>query len=284
MRQAWRNAWIAGSVAILLLAVLLGYLTRSAHPWLTAVGTAVDDALAPLQRGVLRVGHAVAGGAAYLRSVEGLRRERDRLADQAAKVGLLEAQLEEVRQENARLRALLAFRSGLRSASDIPPLAAPVIGRNPERWFSYVTVAAGRSEGVAVYDPVLAAGGLAGRVVRVGEHSSQVLLLTDPRSGVGVRSQKDVRAAGVALGKGGRDGLLVLRLFRTDAEVRRGELLVTSGLGEVFPAGLPVGRVSEVYRGEGGLVLYARVTPAADLDRLNEVLILRGGAASRRER
>ncbi len=284
MRQAWRNARIVGAVVLLLLVGLLVYLTRSPQSWLGTIGTAVDDALVPLQRGATRVGHAVAAGAAQLRSVASLRRERDRLAREAARVSLLEAQLDEARQENARLRALLSFRSSLEGRWASPPLTAQVIGRNPERWFSYVTVAAGRRQGVELYSPVLAAGGLVGRVTRVGEDSSQVLLLTDPRSGVGVRSRHDRRAAGVVLGRGGRDGLLVLRLFRSDAEVKRGDLLVTSGLGEVFPPGLPVGRIGEVYRGEGGLVLYARVTPAADLDRLTEVLILPGGPAAGAER
>lgn len=273
MRQAWRNAWLLGGFALMVAAGALVYVTSPGSPWLGKIGAAFDEALAPLAKGALRIAGGVAGARRYFTTVARLEEERARLEKEAGRARLLEAEVEELRQENARLRALLAFRSSLGDLGG-RPVAATVIARNPERWFSSVTVAAGRRQGVGQYGPVLAAGGLAGRVLRVGDDTSQVLLITDPRSGVGGRAQRDTRAAGVVLGRGGRDGLLVMRFFRNDAEVRRGDLIVTSGLGEVFPPGLPVGRVVDVFSGEGGLVRYAHLAPAADLDRLSDVLIL----------
>jgi len=110
-----------------------------------------------------------------------------------------------------------------------------------------------------------------GRVIEVTPFASRVLLIADARSAVGVLVQ-DSRDAAVVEGRGTER--LHLKYLSRAARVETGDLLVTSGLGGVFPRGLVVGRIITVVREEGALLQEAEVEPAARLGRLEELLIL----------
>lgn len=249
-------------------------------PRLAPVGSLVQEVLAPLQRVTFRATAAVRGAMGYLADLPRLQRENERLRAEAERVAILESQLEELRQENRRLNELL----GLRARPDLASRrlrAARVIGRNPDDWFSYVLIDAGRGDGVERGMVVITAQGLVGRVTRVSPHGATVMLLTDPQSGVGARVQRESsQAQGVVLGQKGRGDALKMKFFLRDADVRRGDRIVTSGLGEVFPSGIPIGIVTEVVDEEGGLVREAWVKPLVAFNRLEEVLVL--GAAERK--
>lgn len=177
-------------------------------------------------------------------------------------------QVEEFRLQNERLRKLLAFVDDV----DRPALPAQVIGEDVSSWSRTVTIDKGVRAGVRVGLPVVAAEGVVGRIIKVAPNSSRVLLVTDASSAIAALVQR-TRTRGVARGRGAE---MSLDYALRDADVQQHDLLVSSGMGGVFPKGLPLGRVSLVERDEYGLFQRVEVVPAVDFSHLEEVLVIVG--------
>jgi len=197
-----------------------------------------------------------------------VRRNED-LADRLSSVEALEARIDELESENARLKDLLQFQETTPGQYKV----AKVFGRNPNKWFSTIDIALGSDDGIIVDDPVVSRTGLVGRVLSVDRRTSTVLLLTDPESGVGATVEGS-RDYGVVIGGNGPD-TLTLRFFSRDAVVEVGDRVVTSGMGSKYPAGLLIGEVTSVYIPTPGLIKEAAVKPASDLDHLEEVMVVK---------
>ncbi|MCS6135596.1 rod shape-determining protein MreC [Shewanella baltica] len=175
---------------------------------------------------------------------------------------------EHLRQENERLRALLGSPAYL----DSRKMVAEVLEVASDPFHHYVVLNHGSRSGVFVGQPVVDAQGVVGQVVQVSEMTSRVLLLSDVSHGLPVRiTRNDVRL--VANGTGELDEI-ELRHVAKSTDIRVGDLLVTSGLGNRFPEGYPVARVMEVLTEDGQS--YARVAaqPLAALDRIRYVLLI----------
>ncbi len=249
--------------------VLLASLTARERDRLTSLEAWFLDALAPAQRWASEVVSRIQAGTRLVAEYRSLLAENARLRAEVERLTALEAEWEEVLAENHRLREFLGFAQ----RGEHQFVAAEVIYRNPDNWFNRLAVNKGTLHGVKKDMPVVAAGRLVGRVVRVSARTATVLLLTDPDSAVGALIQSS-RDAGVVLGAPGRPDELQLRLFSRDARVTVGDRVVTSGLGGLFPPGLIIGEVTWVEREHLGLVRFAAVRPAVDLARLTEVLII----------
>ncbi len=233
------------------------------------LGTALEAVLAPPAVALAKVSGAFAGAWGFISEIGTLRTENQRLSAEVARLREENARLRPDAQENGRLRALLGFKQQLPYRS----LAARIVGRDPSQWFSTVLVDRGASEGVARDDPVITSDGIVGHVIETTGSWARVLLVADPRSAVSVVLDRS-REAGVAVGQG-QSNLKVTYLSR-DADVRAGDLVLTSGLGPIYPKGLPVGSVVSISR----MTMFqeAVVRPASDLGHLEDVLIvLRGG-------
>jgi rod shape-determining protein MreC len=215
------------------------------------VEAAGDAAFRPVEAAMEGVGRA--GDHARLEA--GVARERERARSEAARADALAA-------ENSRLAALLDLDGP--SAGD--GVAARVVATDVARSGGTLVLDRGSGQGIRAGMPVVAAGGLVGRVVEVGPRHSLVLPLAAPASAVGVRAGA-AGATGIAQGVGGPT--LRLDLLDPGAPLESGDLAVTSGLRHSrFPAGLPVGRVS----GSRGQFV---VAPFAPPDRLEVVKVLR---------
>jgi len=206
--------------------------------------------------------------AALLESKQELMEENEDLRKKLGSLELLLAQLKDVQQENQRLRELLEFKDQLPGEYK----GGDVIGRNPSKWFCTITVGLGADDGVEVDDPVISRSGLVGRIMKVDEEQADVLLLTDPESGVGALVARS-RDYGVVVGGSGSD-LLTMTFFSKDADVQEGDIVVTSGIGSLYPPGLLIGEVTEVYVPQPGLIRECHIRPATDFDHLEEVLVM----------
>ncbi len=199
--------------------------------------------------------------------LRGLREENKRLQHEAATLKRRLDQLAEQALETQRLQRLLA----MRETPQAEFLTARVVGKDATNWFKTILLDRGSLEGVRRNQPVLAPDGLVGRVVEVTPGSARVQLLTDPVNAVGGLIQR-TRVTGIVsgnLGAGAR-----VRYLPLLADVVVGDDVVTSGMGGVFPKGIPVGRITAVERRSGALFQEATLQPAVDLGRLEEVLIL----------
>ncbi|MDP2872176.1 MAG: rod shape-determining protein MreC [Bacillota bacterium] len=264
---------LLGVLAVVVLVAMAG-LTAYFREDISAVERRVLEALSPVQRAATETGRSIRAFWVSLGELRHLHEENSHLRAQVEELLGKAPRLDDLEQENARLRAMLAFAP----PAEFEALAARVIGRSMSNWFSTVEIDKGSTDGVTVNTVVVTQRGLVGRVVRVTGRTATVLLLTDPQSGVGavvIRS----REPGVVLGTTSFEDTCAMRLFSRDADVVRGDAVLTSGLGDVFPSGLHIGQVVETSRSDQGLLVTATVSPAVDFGRLEEVFVLcpRGG-------
>jgi rod shape-determining protein MreC len=177
--------------------------------------------------------------------------------------------MREVELENHDLRQML----GLRDVA--PPgslLSANVIARDPLALVNAVIIDRGAADGVAVNQAVVTWRGVVGRIVEVHPKSAKVLLLTDVNSAVSARIQDpSSRATGTLRGIG--DGRLLLQYVPRADRLQGGDVVITSGIGGVFPAGLVVGKVLQVHQKDVEVFQEAVVEPAVDIRSLERTYV-----------
>ncbi|MBI4466793.1 MAG: rod shape-determining protein MreC [Acidobacteria bacterium] len=198
----------------------------------------------------------------------GARQESQRLRAELDLARLRLQELEARAAEAEQLAALLELKHAYPRA---PLRAAEVIGSSPAATTLTVLINRGSEEGLAPNMVVLTPDGVVGKVIAAFPGVSRVLLLSDPKSGVGALVA-DSRQLGVVKGTGG--SLCRLEYIRNEEPVAVGAEVLTSGQDQVFPKGLPLGRVTAVRPGE--FFQEIMVQPAARLTRLEHVLVLAG--------
>ena len=224
--------------------------------------------VAPISSGAGSVWRALSRYLWALTHLRALLKENERLRRQLEEERARNVRLEEYFRENRRLLSLLRMKPRMRWRTT----AARVVGRSLSNWSKVVVIDKGRKDGVRPGDVVMAGGALVGRVTEAGRSVSRVLLITDRQSGVGAMVQRS-RELGIVKGTGGR--LCVMQYLRKEADVRRGDRVITSGVGSIFPEGILVGRVVAVrYDPERG-TLSAVVKPSADLVGVEEVFVVK---------
>ena len=176
-------------------------------------------------------------------------------------------ELEESAQSAERLQGLL----DLRDANNLQSTAARIISGSGDSWGTTVTIDKGTSSGLSVGMPVTASNGIIGQIVECGPATSTVRLITDDGSSVSAMVQSS-RAQGMLVGT--VTGQLELTLIGADQSVAVGDVIVTSGLGGVFPKGLPLGEVTSVESSPGAAYLTIVVEPFAHAENYEEVLVI----------
>ena len=121
-------------------------------------------------------------------------------------------------------------------------------------------------------EPVVDGSGILGQVAHIGPWSSEVILITDPEHAIPVQVARNGLRT-IAVGSGNTDELL-LPYLAANSDVKGGDLLTSSGLGGVFPAGYPVGRITGVRREANQLLAQVRAAPQAKVDRTREVMLI----------
>ena len=199
----------------------------------------------------------------YLR---GVRAENRGLKAEIERLRLEQIRLNEDAAQARRLQALFAFKEQFISQTK----PAQVIGSSGSEQSRAIYIDKGESDGLKPDMAVITADGIVGKVLKVFHSTSQVLLIDDQSSGVGGILEKS-RLQGIV--RGTRSGEVVLEHIMSDNPVQPGEVVRTSGGDRIFPKGLPVGTVSQVGNGPD-LFLTIRVRPAANLSKLEEVLVV----------
>ena len=200
----------------------------------------------------------------------GAREENRRLKETVGRLSVLNRSYEEVRQENERLRNLLALSELLNEDADLHIVGARVSARTPEFLANILYIDRGLKHGVGVNAPVLSGNGIVGRVILATEYYSQVQLITNPDASIGAMLDES-RTPGVLTGAG--DALLVMNYISNTLPVKVGEFVLSSGLDGIFPKGIIIGTVVVSERGND-IFREIKVKPAVDLIRLEEVAIV----------
>lgn len=219
----------------------------------------------------------VDGGAAFLetvswfRSMAEMREDVSRLRQRTTGLLLENSQLREAWLENQRLRALLNFKQ----RSDFEFVSARVIAKNPDKAVRSVTLDVGSADGVFKDMAVLAPTGVAGKILRTGQHSSTAQLLMDHNFRVACKVQRS-RVDGILAYESG-DYCLLTQVPKT-SDVRRGDVIITSGYSKIFPQGLRVGVVDSTNANVLSLFMYLEVKPDVNFFRLEEVVVIKSYA------
>lgn len=177
------------------------------------------------------------------------------------------AQLTEAEKTAERLESLL----GLQSTYNLQSTAACIIGTTGDAWSQTVTIDKGSANGFEIGMPVCNSGGVIGQIIEVSAATSTVRLINDENSGVSAMVQS-TRAQGILQGQ--PDGTLMLSYVPADADVKVGDVIITSGLGGRFPKGLPLGTVSSVSRAANATYYTIVVRAISTAESNEEVLVI----------
>ena len=198
--------------------------------------------------------------------LRGVRAENRQLKEQIEQMRLEQVRLSEDAEQAHRLQQLLTFKEQV----IVKTVPAQVIGSSGSDLSRSIYIDKGSNDGIASDMAVITAGGIVGKVLRVYPSTALVLMINDQTSGVGAMLEKS-RLQGVL--KGTVDGTVVLERVMSDEKVTPGDIVLSSGGDQIFPKGLPVGTVAKVSPGRE-MFLNIQVRPAADLSRLEEVLVV----------
>ncbi|MEW6727330.1 MAG: rod shape-determining protein MreC [Bacillota bacterium] len=272
LRTWFAKALVIGILAGCLVGVM--YFTAPGAETPVAIRGIVKDVFGPVEGFVMAGGNGFVDGLRHVFTL-GNAAKQEALEERIKELEGRVARLKECELENNRLRRLLAYKV---ETGNTNVVVARVTGRDPNNWFSVVRLDKGTDDGLAENLPVIMPDGLVGRTINVTRRTADVLLITDPRSGVGAMIQQ-TRTAGVVKGVLPGSPSLAMSYLTKDAAVTKGQDVITSGLGGVFPKGIPVGRIVDVKRDPMGLTKTAEVKPLVDLSRLEEVMVLVGPPA-----
>jgi rod shape-determining protein MreC len=236
--------------------------------WLNQARFLLQAAAYPLQLAVSSPSAAWSWMKESTQTREALREENKRLRTRENELALRALNYEGLARENAQLR-------GLKDA--LPPIAdrwlvAEIVNVELTTLRQRLLINRGTTNGVFAGQAVLDDSGLLGQTMHIGPWSAEVILVTDPEHAVPVQIERTGLRT-IAVGAG-NEGALTLPYLPANADVKRGDLLITSGLGGVFPPGYPVARVAEVHRDAVQPSAQIRAVPLAHIDHDREVALV----------
>ena len=267
--------WQKGRWALFLVAViavlLIARSTGLDRAKLTPVEIWLRDLLAPLQSGATAVLSTTEAAGQYTISRSELIKQKAALTTEVAQLREKINRLNEAELENIRLRGLLKMKENL--SGQWQTVSARVIARDAGNWYQTVTINRGAADGLKKGLAVINQDGLVGQILATSAQTAEVLLILDKDGAVSVLDQLS-RTPGVVEGIDSPRGFLRMIHVPQDAVLRENEIIVSSGLGGLFPPGLRIGYVVSVQAEPNGLMKQAIVRPFVDFERLEEVLVL----------
>lgn len=269
MNDRWDRRY--RTVLIILVVISLALVTLTFRGGASGVAAATRRAIltitTPFVKAFSWVGSPFVGTWRFMGSLGSLSRENEALQGEVGQLRQEAARVRELEVENETLRRL----TGMRPQPPGQTRVASVVGYVPGGWERGLIIDLGRSEGVKIGAPVVVDGGVVGQVVRASVIGAEVRLITDPRGGTGALVQ-ETRDVGVT--EGSVTGDLYLRYIKRESGVKKGDTIVTSGLGGAYPKGLYIGNVKAVDDPGTGLYKDIAIRSKVDFRRLEKVLVL----------
>lgn len=232
-----------------------------------SVQRTVADILAPIHRLTDSVISPISHGFNYVISFKDTRAENEQLAAEVIKLNREIKKLKPAGEENIRLRQLIGFQSG----SGYESIPARVIGRSSSSWQAILIIDKGKKDGIDENMPVITDDGVAGKIIKAGSSTSEMLMLIDERSGIGVENERTGQR-GIVEGK--VDGELRLKYIPKESDIKIGDRLMTSGIGLVYPRRLYVGEIIEVKEDQYSMEKKIKVKSGVNFNKLEEVLVV----------
>ena len=257
------------TVAIAFLLLALAVQGRARLPWLDRVIVAIA---APVNEKLVAVSNNADSVRNFFAALTTMQEENKKLKTEVETLSYANIQMAEIWAENQRLSNLLQYKN---DAKNLKLQTAKVIGKNIGDIKDTVLINLGSNAGLRENMAVVNASGLVGIIDETYPDAARVLLITSPRCKAGgIVLRANSRVVGVVNGLAGGDAVLQMSNMARDADIVEGDIVVTSGFGGNHPGGLVIGTVSEVSLNVGGLLKQAKIVPAVDFGRLEEVMVV----------
>lgn len=258
-------------VSIILLVALIGISLKERNS-LSWPEQFIKDTVGVVERVFQKPANYVAG---FFENVEDVKRtyeENKKLKAKLDSTADLSAVVKNLDDENKKLRELTGKE---KSRGDYTEVQASVVSRNPDKWYDLVGIDKGAQQGIKKDMAVVTPKGLVGRVKSVSQFTSSVELLSSMsrtnRVSAIVQGQENI--FGLIEGYDKEKQLLLFTKISSDAKVEKDQLVVTSGLGDIFPKGLAIGKIVDVQPDPYGLTKTAYVKPSADLNDVEHIIV-----------
>jgi rod shape-determining protein MreC len=270
-RTLWRRLLVAGLV-VLSLAVFTLFFREQASGALHGAQKAGASIMQPLESGVSKVIKPFRDAWNWVGGLFSARSENKRLRSELDGLRKATTNQLEVQQENAQLRGLLKITKDPVYPSGVTFVPARVIARSTDVWYSTVTINAGSSQGVAIYDAVVNSAGLVGRVTEVTSNAAEVTLITDQSSWIDAEVLPGNTQGSV---HGSVTGDVSMEYVDKTASLKVGQIVATSGLNKsIFVRGIPIGVVENVGRQDVEVYQTVTVKPFVDVRQLDYVMVV----------
>ncbi len=250
-----------------LIAIVMLFVDSHLHS-LTTMRQVVGTMLYPLQMATLLPRDAIYKASDYFQSLSRLQQDNENLRHQQILHAQLLQQEQQLLAENEQLRNLLKMQQRL----SVPATVGEILYDAHDLFTRKIILNRGSSNGVAPGQPVIDDAGVVGQVTRVYPYASEVTLLTDKEQAIPVQVLRNGLRS-VVYGRG-QSGILDLRFMSGNADIQKGDVLVTSGIDSVYPAGLDVAIVDQVDKYSNDAFSKIRCLPVAGIDRHKQLLIL----------
>jgi rod shape-determining protein MreC len=281
-----RRRAVLGVLVALSLGLLTVYFGENGGGILHGVQNGTSSAFSPLEKGVSVVFKPVSNLTHWTGDVFHAKKENKQLKKQVQQLRAQLAQSQSAQRDAAQLRSLVGLPRASNFAAGGKLVTARVISRSPTVWYSNVIINVGSGDGVHIDDPVIAAGGLAGKITSVGGGQAEVTLITDQSSNVSAEVMPD-GSNGIVRPEVGNPNDMLLDYIQEGAKIAKGDSVVTSGftsskLDSLFPRDIPIGKVTKVEPSELEQYQRVHIQPYADLRRMDYVQVLTGNAEQQR--
>lgn len=203
-----------------------------------------------------------------------IKKENEQLKEQLYRLESDKVTIEEIKSENQKLKELLDLKNEIFSNADVE--TARVVLRSPQSWFSYLTIDKGLDNGIKPNMVVINNQGLIGVVVDAGKNWAKVETLLDSDFSA---SALVVRTRDIGVVKGNVEltdkRLCELKYISKDSKISVGDVVITSGMGVIFPKGIVIGKITKIDNDKFELTKDILITPAVDFDNLEYVMVIK---------
>ena len=261
-------------IILVLVSLMIGFMlyASTTEGFQLLPGRILSFVVTPIQNLSAQISSSVGGFFSMFLNAQSISEENDRLKEENLALRDRLIELEEAKRENEQLKAFL----GIKERNPELELApAFVIGRDPADEFYSFTIDAGSAAGVSVGDPVITDDGVVGIVSRVDDRSAKVMTLLNPSFNLGALDMQ-TRDPGSVIGEAALalHGYCKMTYLPLTSQAKQGDLIMTSGMGGVFPENLVVGTVREVKTESSSVSLYAVVEPSVKAAEVKDVYVI----------
>ena len=243
------------------------------QPFVVWIQNVTLELVSPVQRQLERSFVWVRESISTIQELGSLRETNQRLQSENEELAKQVLVLAELRDENQRLHELLDYSTGFSAEYQLETMPARIIAA-PSHWSSRYLLDVGSDRGLRVDMVAITPRGVVGKIVSVTPSSAELMLLQDELSGVGGRLKMSGGYLGIVHGQGSLDPTLLMTNISVDADIQPGDIVITSGLGGVYPPDLPIGTVISTEADSSGFYKSAKLQMTVDCYQLYEVLIV----------